>query len=165
MRMSVYFAILLTLSAGASAGRAQSLLSGKPTAQQASVAAHASAATVAPGASVTLWADVTPNPSMHVYAEGATEFTPVALKLTPNAVVSFGKTSYPKPTLVGAPGATEKVPAYTQPFRIAVPVAVKASAKAGETLTLGGIVNYQACDDRLCYPVAAAPVLWTIAVK
>ena len=165
MRMAVSLAVILTLSLGAASGRAQGLLSGKPTAQQASVAAQASAATVAPGASVTLWADVTPHPSMHVYAEGAVEFTPVAVKLTPHASVSFGKASYPKPALVAVPGTAEKVPAYSQPFRIAVPVTVKPTAKSGDTLTLGGAVNYQACDDRLCYPGAVAPVRWTLAVK
>jgi hypothetical protein len=57
------------------------------------------------------------------------------------------------------------VPAYRKTFRIAVPITVKATAKRGETLTVGGAVNYQACDDRLCYPVTAAPVTWTLTVK
>jgi hypothetical protein len=102
---------------------------------------------------------------MHIYAEGAKEFTPAALVLTPNAVATYGKASYPKSSLIDVPGETVKVPAYSGPFRIAVPVTIKATAKSGDQLTLGGALNYQACDDVLCYPVSVLPVVWTIEVK
>ena len=32
-------------------------------------------------------------------------------------------------------------------------------------LIIGGGVTYQACDDRLCYPVNVAPVTWTVTVQ
>lgn len=112
-----------------------------------------------------LWADVAPNAKMHVYAEGAKGFTPAALALTPNALATFGKASYPKSSLISVPGEAEKVPAYSGPFRIAVQVTIKPTAKSGDALTLGGALNYQACDDVLCYPVAVQPVLWRLDVK
>jgi DsbC/DsbD-like thiol-disulfide interchange protein len=142
---------------------AQSLL--KATVQHATVAASASAASVAAGGALTLFADVTPNPSIHIYAEGAKDFTPVALVTTPNTAVSMGRVKYPKPDLATAPGATDAVPAYRQTFRVALPTTIKAGAKSGEVITIGGAVNYQACDDHLCYPVTAAPVVWTVTVK
>lgn len=143
---------------------AQSLLA-KPGVQHATVASAQSVASAASGAAVTLWADVTPNPSIHIYAEGAKDFTPVSLLLTPNAAIAPGKPTYPKPGSAAAPGATDAVPAYAQTFRIGVPVTIRSTAKPGEVLTVAGTVNYQACDDRLCYPVTAAPVVWTISVK
>jgi DsbC/DsbD-like thiol-disulfide interchange protein len=57
------------------------------------------------------------------------------------------------------------VPAYKQPFRIALPVTIKSTSKKGDVVTIAGAVRYQACDDRLCYPVTAAPVSWTVSVK
>ena len=39
------------------------------------------------------------------------------------------------------------------------------SVKAGSTVTVAGTVNYQACDDRVCYRPESAPVTWTVVVK
>jgi hypothetical protein len=150
--------------AGSGVAGAQGLLP-RNAVQHATVATSASASAVVPGSKLTLYADVTPYPAIHIYAEGATEFTPVSLAITPTGAVTAGKVAYPKPDVAKAPGSTEAVPAYRKTFRIAVPVTVKASATRGETLTVGGAVTYQACDDRLCYPVTAAPVSWTLSVK
>jgi hypothetical protein len=133
--------------------------------QHASVVAAALASPVTSGATVTLWADVTPDRSIHIYAEGAKDFTPVSLVLTPNAAITAGKPTYPKPDAASAPGSTDAVPAYTKTFRIGLPVTIKPSAKPGDVVMVAGAVNYQACDDRLCYPVAAAPVTWRLQVK
>lgn len=165
MRSASLLTALLITILGAAPGRAQGLLSGKLTPQQASVTTSSSAASARPGERIVLWADVAPNPKMHVYAEGAKGFTAAALALTPNPAVAFGKPSYPKASLIDVPGETVKVPAYSGPFRIAVPLTVTATAKRGDTLTLGGALNYQACDDVLCYPVSVLPVLWTIEVR
>jgi len=43
---------------------------------------NASAATVAPGASVKLFVDVIPDAKIHVYAPGAKDYLPVALELS-----------------------------------------------------------------------------------
>src|SRR3954468_9607489 len=75
---------------------AQTLLA-KPTLQHAAIAASASAPGATAGSVVTLWADVTPNPSIHIYAEGAKDFTPVSLALTPNPAVTPGKPKFPRP--------------------------------------------------------------------
>jgi hypothetical protein len=150
--------------ASAPAGQAQGLLA-KPGVQHASVVATSSPAAVSAGALVTLWADVTPNPSIHIYAEGAKDFTPVSLVLTPNSVIAAGRPKYPKPDMALAPGATDAVPAYKQAFRIAMPVTIKSTAKPGDVISIAGAVNYQACDDRLCYPVTAAPLAWKVTVK
>jgi hypothetical protein len=141
---------------------AQGLL-GKPAPQHASVAPSASVASVAPGGKLTLWAEVTPFPAIHIYAAGAKDFTPVSLVVTPMAHVRTGKPVYPKAD-GDAPGDLEPVPAYKQPFRIAVPVTIAGTAPRGP-ITISGAVNYQACDDRLCYPASSAPVTWHVAVR
>lgn len=144
---------------------AQGLLPAKALPQHATFAATASADTVAPGGATTLWVDVVPHRSVHIYAAGATDFQPVALAVSPQASVVAGTVRYPKPDVATAQGSLGDVPAYAKPFRIALPVTVAKSVRAGEQLTVSGVVTYQACDDRLCYPSSSAPVTWSIAVK
>ena len=143
---------------------AQSLLP-KVTVSHATVVASASAVSALPGGSVTLWADVTPNPSIMIYAAGAKDFTPVSLVLTPNETLNTGKPTYPKAERASSPGSADTVPVYRRAFRIAVPATIKATAKSGDVISVGGAVTYQACDDRLCYPVSSAGVSWQLAVK
>lgn len=162
--MNVAAAVVCLSGLGAGTLQAQSLLA-KPTVQHATVIASASAAAASAGGALTLWADVAPQPSIHIYAEGAKEFTPVALVLTPNAAVKARRPVYPKPDAATAPGSTDAVPAYTQPFRIALPVTIAPTAKPGDVVAIAGAVRYQACDDRLCYPVTSAPVMWQVTVK
>jgi hypothetical protein len=160
MRLKAFAAVALMTAAAPAF--AQSLL-GRPAPQHASVTPSASVASVAPGGKLTLWADVTPFPSTHIYAAGANDFTPVSLVVTPIAHVKMGKPVYPKAD-AEAPGDLDRAPAYKQPFRIAVPVNIAGTAPRGP-ITISGAVNYQACDDRLCYPVSSAPVTWQVAVR
>lgn len=141
------------------------LLPATPSPQHATFAATASADAVTPGGATTLWVDVVPHRSVHIYAAGATDFQPVALVVSAQPSVMPGKVTYPKPDVATAQGSIGDVPAYGTPFRIALPVTVAKSARPGERLTVSGVVTYQACDDRLCYPSSTAPVTWLIAVK
>ena len=135
---------------------AQSLLGSKPMVQ------HVTAApSVVRGAngSITLALDVMPNARMHVYAPGAKDFTAVALILTPQPDLTAGKPVYPKADVAAAPGSDD-APAYSKAFRITQPVTVKSGVS--KELTIAGVLNYQACDDRVCYPVSSLPVSWTV---
>lgn len=120
---------------------------------------------VTPGARITLWVDVAPNAGMRVYAAGAKDFLPVALVMTPHAAATPAKAAYPPSELDAHSGAPGPVPVYTHTFRITQPVTISRTAKAGDTFTLAAAVNYQACNDRLCYPAASAPVLWSLQVR
>lgn len=155
------FAIAL-LSASATAQTA--LLEARPKAQHVSIKAGGDT-TAAPGSAVRLWVDVTPRPNVHVYAVGAKDFTPVTIVPTPSEGVSFLKPTFPAPALQATLGAPLPVPAYATTFRISQPARIGERTPRGTTLTLSAAINYQACDDRVCYPVLSAPVLWTVVVK
>jgi len=79
------------------------------------------------------------------------------------AEIKAGKLAYPKSEMMTF--ADEKVPVFQKPFRLTQDVTVDKSAKPGSTVTVSGTVNYQACDDRVCYPPESAPVTWTVVVK
>jgi hypothetical protein len=81
----------------------------------------------------------------------------VSLQLTPSQGVTPGKPAYPKPD-PAVLGSVDDAPAYYKTFRITQPV----SLAPGREMVIGGVLKYQSCDDRLCYPVASLPVTWTI---
>jgi hypothetical protein len=138
---------------------AQTLSPKQPAVQHVLVAT--SATPRAASGKVTLHVDVTPKPNIHVYAAGATEFTPVSLVLAPRVGVTAGRPAYPRAHPV-PPLSVDKAPAYRGAFRIAQPITV--TAAAGDVV-ISGVLNYQACDELLCYPVASLPVSWTIKTR
>jgi DsbC/DsbD-like thiol-disulfide interchange protein len=147
-------------------GASAQILDVKPTPiQHATFAASASAPHAAAGGEISLWLDVTPKRAIHVYGPGAKGYLPIALTLLPSAAFKAGRPVYPTPQVVFFPALNERTPVYSQTFRIAQPVSVSRSVKSGEVLTATGIVDYQACDDALCYPPSKALVSWTIRVR
>lgn len=137
-----------------------------PVIQHVAVEPSRHPSAVARGSAVTLSVVVTPQPGIHVYAKGATEFTPVALVMTPTAGITMGRPRYPD---VGPDTSltamADPAPAYHARFRVDQPITVTRAVTSGGTLRLSGALNYQACDDRLCYPAASIPVLWTLTVR
>jgi hypothetical protein len=115
------------------------------------------------GAKLALFVDVSPKPGIHVYAPGSENYIPITVKLNAQPEIKAGKLAYPKSEMMTF--ADEKVPVFQKPFRLTQDVTLDKSAKAGSTVTVSGIVNYQACDDRVCYAPESAPVTWTVVVK
>jgi len=115
------------------------------------------------GEKLVLFVDVTPKPGMHVYAPGNADYIPITVKLNPQPEITAGKLAYPKSEVVTL--ADEKVSVFQKPFRLTQDVTLDKSAKPGSTVAVAGTVNFQACDDRVCYPPENAPVSWTVSVK
>ena len=115
------------------------------------------------GARLSLFVDVTPKPGIHVYAPGSNDYIPITVKLNPQALLKPGKVAYPKSELMTF--ADEKVPVFQKPFKLTQDVTLDQSLKPGATVVVTGTVNYQACDDRVCYAPESAPVTWTVVVK
>ena len=153
---------LVTLPLVAQTGT--SLLSPLGPPKHLAVATGASTATAKPGAKVLLFVDVAPNPGIHVYAPGAKNYVPIALTVGPQTDATVGKTIYPKSELLFFAPLEETVPVYQKPFRLTRELVLSRSVKPGTTFTLTGTVEYQACDDKVCFVPASAPVSWTIAV-
>ena len=143
----------------------QTLASAPPAVQRVDVVGRMSVESVPPGGTVVLWADVTPKRNIHVYAPGAKGFEAVALIVSRKAGLAFGKPKYPAGELLASPGVDQRVPVYVKTFRMTQPLTLDRTVKSQTILTIAGAVNYQACDDRLCYPTASIPVNWTIKVR
>jgi|SRR5688572_28725834 len=134
------------------------LLPAKPALQHVTLVPSATAS----GANLTLQLDVTPKVKVHVYGPGATSFLQPSLRITTPAGLTIGKARFPPPELALDPILKERIPMYSKTFRIVQTATLKAAPKAGETITIAGVLSYQACDDTMCYAPASAPVSWTV---
>jgi DsbC/DsbD-like thiol-disulfide interchange protein len=116
------------------------------------------------GTKLSLFVDVAPKPGIHVYAPGSKDYIPITVKLNPQPQqLKSGKVLYPKSEIMTF--ADERVPVFEKPFRLTQDVTLDKSLKPGATVVVAGTVNYQACDDKVCYPPESAPVTWTVMVK
>jgi hypothetical protein len=127
-----------------------------------------STATVAPDARLSITFDVVPKKGMHVFAPG-TQYRPVAIRLDTGSLLRVHGSKYPKPTRFLFKPLKQEVLVYDAPFRLTVTV-VAGDAEALRPLrgraqmTIKGTLDYQACDDSVCYEPASVPFQWTLRV-
>lgn len=131
----------------------------------------ASLASASPDSRVDLHLDVTPRPSMHVYAPGQKNVIPVSLTLRDVEGLRAASTQFPTAEKFYFAPLDETQLVYSRPFRLTRTItlgraeALQRAAGADGTLTIAGTFEYQACDDAICYLPQKVPVSWTIAVK
>jgi DsbC/DsbD-like thiol-disulfide interchange protein len=133
-----------------------------------SLVVGSSATTAAPGARVTLLVRVTPGPKIHVYAPGQDGYLPIDLSVVDNPAFVAKATVYPAPTPFTFAPTAETVKVYAPPFLLredlvlASSAYLKRRAASGDTLTVVGAFEYQACDDAVCYRPETVPVEWKL---
>jgi thiol-disulfide isomerase/thioredoxin len=101
---------------------------------------------------------ITPNPGMHIYAPGATGYAAVSLTLHPRAGVTFSQARYPTPEDYYFAPTKQHVPVYQSPFEIVVPAALATAIPS-----VDGTLNYQACDEHLCYTPQTLPISFNLS--
>ena len=155
------FAFVVALLAGAAIAGQQS-----PAARRVlvDVKTSVSAERVEPGQRFQVFLDLAPEPGIHVYAPEVRNYRPIALTVNSERVTVLGVPRYPATESYYYAPLKETVPVYQKPFRVVQDVAVDRNAKPGSVVTIAGVLSYQACDDRICYPPRTRPVTWTVRV-
>ena len=102
----------------------------------------------------------TPVSGVHVYAPGNADYVPVSLAVTPVDGLTVGTPVFPPGEHYFFAPLQQAVKVYSKRFAVRIPV--KASAQflkraAGESVALKGVVSYQACDDKVCFPPQTTP--------
>ena len=138
--------------------------------QHLDVTAYASDASVAPGTRFSLVLDVIPKPGMHVYAPGKHQYRVISLNIAPQPGIRTTPLRYPASEIYHFVPLNERVPVYQKPFTLlveavpeATPDARKAFAGKNE-LVISGMLEYQACDDKICYNPASLPLSWKVGL-
>lgn len=125
----------------------------------------------APGTHFSIVLDITPAARVHVYAPGVSGYKPIALTVQPQAGLVVRDPQYPKAEDYFFKPLNEHVPVYQRPFRVVQDVMLDPSRDAAATLkdlktmTIAATLNYQACDDTLCFNPQSVPLSWTVSVR
>ena len=125
------------------------------------------ASATANGRSFTLALDVAPKPGIHVYAPGNRDYLPVALTIDALPDVRLGPVQFPKANVFFFAPLNERVQVYSQAFRLTRSVTLEGTAKPAPAsgVVLTGRLEYQACDDKVCYLPQTVPLSWTVPVQ
>jgi hypothetical protein len=122
---------------------------------------------VNPGATVSIAFDITPKPGMHLYAPGDHSYTPVTVSIDPGDGITPQAVSLPLSLPPGTPYTftplNETVNVFARAFTAFQDIRVMPDA-AGPDLSVRGRLQYQACDDAVCYPAHRVPfeVSWRV---
>jgi DsbC/DsbD-like thiol-disulfide interchange protein len=134
------------------------------------IIANASVATVVPGGTFTLTLDITPHPGIRVYAPGATGYKAVALTLERRPILRPRPVKYAASEIYFFKDLNERAPVYQKPFTVRQDVVLLATSEAQsalrgkDSLNLTGVLDYQACNDEVCFIPVSVPVSWTVSI-
>ena len=135
--------------------------------------AYPSNTSVTVGTRFSLALDVIPGPKMHVYAPGAEEkgYRVIGFNLDQPEIARIEPVSYPESEIYYFEPLDEHVPVYQEKFTILQEVVMNGDARAEEVmstldgLTLTGTLDYQACDDAICFLPQSIPVSFTVDLE
>lgn len=128
------------------------------------VALDQSQDSAAPGAKVTLTAQIKLAPGMHVYAPSIEPpYRPIQLTIEPSHTMKLSAVRYPEAKKLHLDAIGETVPVYEGNFTLTTDALVSTTAKPGDVI-INGKLNYQTCDDKICYLPVTIPVTWTVKV-
>jgi hypothetical protein len=125
----------------------------------------------APGHRLSIVAEVTPQRAMHLYAPGKHDYQVVKLTIDPQVWLKAHDTVYPASETYHFKPLDERVEVYSKPFRLQRDVTLLATPEMQKLLgsmpsvTISGALDYQACDDKVCYNPSRVPISFTVTLK
>jgi hypothetical protein len=132
---------------------------------------YATAQIVSPGSEFSLVFEVTPKAGIHVYAPGDHTYKIVRLTLEPNPPLVVRPLEYPASEMYEFVPLKEIVPVFQKAFKLTQRLEVsarpehRAALAKMSSLTIRGTLDYQACDDKLCFPPRSIPVSYTVRLR
>jgi hypothetical protein len=132
--------------------------------------AYPSNPSVTVGTRFSIAVEIEPNPNIHVYAPGAEEmgYRVIGLNFSPAPHVRFEPVEFPESEIYYFEPLDERVPVYQTPFTLLQEAVVSATEEAEaalrelDALTLSGSLDYQACNDELCFEPVSVPLSFTL---
>jgi peroxiredoxin len=143
----------------------------KVSTEHLDITAYPSDAAIAPGNRITLTFDIVPHRGIHVYAPGASSYRVIALKLESQSLIRVLPTKYPSSQVYFFKPLNERVPVYEKPFTLLQDVELdgtpqaQAAIRGKESLTLNATLDYQACDEKICFNPESVPLSWTFTLR
>ena len=135
-----------------------------------SIASFATDQVATPGTHFSLVLDITPAARVHVYAPGVSGYKPIALTVSPQPGLVIRAARFPKAEDYFFAPLKEHVAVFQKPFRLTQDVMIDpspqgmAALKDVTSLTIGATLDYQACDDKVCFIPQSVPLSWTVSL-
>ena len=128
------------------------------------VTAYPSNPNVTLGTRFSIAVEVEPNPDIHVYAPGAEQmgYRVIGLTMAPVPHVEFEPVEFPASEIYHFEPLDERVPVYQKPFILLQEAVIDGAREAEEALAQ---LDYQACDDELCFDPVSVPLSFTLDVE
>jgi peroxiredoxin len=152
-------------------GRDQPVAGTRVSTEHLEVSTYPSDAAVAPGNRFSLALDIQPKRGMHLYAPGASGYRVISLSMAEQPFIRVLPLKYPASEMYVFKPLNERVPVYQKPFTLLQEIVLEgqpsaqAALKGKDSLTLGGTLEYQACDDKVCFNPASIPLSWTVSLR
>ena len=108
---------------------------------------------------------------MHVYAPGANDYRIITLTVATQPSVRLAPVQYPASEIYVFEPLNERIPVYQNPFKLIQEVMldtrpeIQAAFRGKPSLTLTGTLDYQACDDKICFNPVSVPLSWTLTMR
>ena len=137
------------------------------------VTSYTGDAAVAPGNKFGLVLEIEPRPEMHVYAPGAEAngYRVIGLNIDAGEHFRTLQMIYPESEIYHFEPLDERVPVYQRPFTLLQEMTLNGNLAAQramqglESLTITGTLEYQACDDAICFNPVSLPLSWTVTLR
>ena len=132
---------------------------------------YPSDSSVAPGNHFTIALEIQPHHGIHLYAPGASGYRVVGVNFTPQPIFRALQMKYPASEIYFFKPLKERVPVYRKPFTLLQEVILEgtqqsqAILRGKETVTLTGTLDYQACDDKVCFNPSSVPLSWSLSLR
>lgn len=111
--------------------------------------------------------DIDPRERIRVYAPGSAEYHGVTVTAAPTPFLHFHPPAFSTPERLNLPPPYDEVSVYRTPFRVSIEASPGNSQdlQATKDVVVRGVLQYQACNDKVCFPPASVPLSWTIPVR
>ena len=103
--------------------------------------------------------EIEPRPGIHVYAPGADDYRVISLEIDDESLLRQRPLQYPASEIYHFLPLNEKIPVYRKPFALRLDAEAQEPRKA---LAVTGRLEYQACDDKLCFAPVSVPLAWSV---
>ena len=103
--------------------------------------------------------EIEPRPGIHVYAPGADDYRVISLEIDEQSALRLRPLQYPASEIYHFLPLNEKIPVYQKPFALRLDAEAQ---KSREALAVTGRLEYQACDDKVCFAPVSVPLAWTV---
>ena len=135
------------------------------------ITTYPSDSTIAPGNRMTLAFEVTPHRGVHVYAPGASGYRVIDVHVESDPVITAFPLQYPPSEIYFFKPLNERVPVYERTFVLREDITLdgapqtQAALRGKDSVTVRGTLDYQACNDKVCFNPESVPLSWTLSLR